>query len=172
MVKSTKFGSLVLCEGKRVWELSSIFLAFLCVSNHVIHAYAHAHFSNERVIANCALSCAQWGGVWIAITRDFEHDICVTSKILQSDWTLPNRAPVPRKSTKVPRPSFRMWAGRSGHENINLVWVTLMLLHTYVWICHIIRKGLQYACIITTYHMRSLKKLSMTTYSQLTHRQH
>ena len=101
------------------------------------------------------------GGVWIAITRDFEHDICVTSEILQSDWTLPNRAPVPRKSTKVPRPSFRVG---SGHENINLVWVTLMLLHTYVWICHIIRKGLQYACIITTYHMRSLKKLSMTTY--------
>ena len=28
-------------RGKRVW---SIFLAFLCVSNHVTHAYAHAHF--------------------------------------------------------------------------------------------------------------------------------
>ena len=40
----------------------------------------------------------------------------MTSEILQSDWTLPNRAPVPRKSTKVPRPSFRVWAGRSGHE--------------------------------------------------------
>ena len=46
------------------------------------------------------------GGVWVAVTRDFERDICVTSEILQSDWTLPNRAPVPRKSTKVPRPSF------------------------------------------------------------------
>ena len=56
------------------------------------------------------------GGVWVAVTRDFERDICVTSEILQSDWTLPNRAPVPRKSTKVPRPSFRVWAGRSGHE--------------------------------------------------------
>ena len=67
------------------------------------HAYAHAHFSNERVIANC--SCLG-GGVWVAVTRDFECDICVTSEILQSDWTLPNRAPVPRKSTKVPRPSF------------------------------------------------------------------
>ena len=29
--------------------------------------------------------------------------------------TLPNCAPVPRKSTIVPRPSFRVWAGRSGH---------------------------------------------------------
>ena len=38
------------------------------------------------------------GGVWVAVTRDFERDICVTSEILQSDWTLPNRAPVPRKS--------------------------------------------------------------------------
>ena len=46
------------------------------------------------------------GGVWVAVTRDFERDICVGSEILQSDWTLPNRAPVPGKSTKVPRPSF------------------------------------------------------------------
>ena len=26
------------------------FLGILCVSNHVTHAYAHAHFSNKRVI--------------------------------------------------------------------------------------------------------------------------
>ena len=30
------------------------FLGILCVSNHVTHAYAHAHFSDERVIANSA----------------------------------------------------------------------------------------------------------------------
>ena len=56
------------------------------------------------------------GGVWVAVTREFERDNCVISEILQSDWTIPNRAGVPRKSTKVPRPSFRVWAGRSGHE--------------------------------------------------------
>ena len=43
------------------------------------------------------------GGVWVAVTREFERDNCVTSEILQSDWTIPNRAGVPRK---VPRPSF------------------------------------------------------------------
>ena len=48
----------------------------------------------------------------------FERDNCVISEILQSDWTIPNRAGVPRKSTKVPRLSFRVWAGRSGHETI------------------------------------------------------
>ena len=46
------------------------------------------------------------GGVSVAVTREFERDNCVTSEILQSDWTIPNRAGVPRKSTKVPRPSF------------------------------------------------------------------
>ena len=46
------------------------------------------------------------GRVWVAVTREFERDNCVTSEILQSDWTIPNRAGVPRKSTKVPRPSF------------------------------------------------------------------
>ena len=82
-----------------------LFSRILCVSNHVTHAYAHAHFSNERVMANC--SCLGGG---VAVTRDFERDICVTSEILQSDWTLPNRAPVPRKSSQTsgprPRPSF------------------------------------------------------------------
>ena len=39
------------------------------------------------------------GGVWVAVTREFERDNCVTSEILQSDWTIPNRAGVPRKST-------------------------------------------------------------------------
>ena len=29
------------------------------------------------------------GGVWVAVTRECERDICVTSEILQSDWTLP-----------------------------------------------------------------------------------
>ena len=38
-----------------------------------------------------------------SVTREFERDNCVTSEILQSDWTIPNRAGVP---TKVPRPSF------------------------------------------------------------------
>ena len=67
------------------------------------HAYAHAHFSNKRVIRE--LSCPG-GGVWVAVTREFERDNCVISEILQSDWTIPNRAGVPRKSNKVPRPSF------------------------------------------------------------------
>ena len=75
--------------------------------------YAHAHFSNERVIGNCALHVSCPGGeVRVAVTREFEHDICLTIEILQ---TIPNRAGVPRKSTKVPRPSFHVWAGRSGH---------------------------------------------------------
>ena len=55
--------------------------------------------------AHCVVSCPG-GGVWVAVTREFERDNCVTSEILQSDWTIPNRAGVPRKSTKVPRPSF------------------------------------------------------------------
>ena len=70
------------------------------------HAYAHAHFSNKRVIAKLRIVSCPGGGVWVAVTREFERDNCVTSEILQSDWTIPNRAGVPRKSTKVPRPSF------------------------------------------------------------------
>ena len=80
------------------------------------HAYAHAHFSNKRVIRELRIVSCLGGGVWVAVTREFERDNCVISEILQSDWTIPNRAGVPRKSTKVPRPSFRVWAGRSGHE--------------------------------------------------------
>ena len=82
------------------------FLGILCVSNHVTHAYAHAHFSNKRVIRELRIVSCPGGGVWVAVTREFERDNCVTSEILQSDWTIPNRAGVPRKSTKVPRPSF------------------------------------------------------------------
>ena len=93
-----------------------VFLGILCVSNHVTHAYAHAHFSNKRVIRELRIVSCPGGGVWVAVTREFERDNCVISEILQSDWTIPNRAGVPRKSTKVPRPSFRVWAGRSGHE--------------------------------------------------------
>ena len=85
------------------------FLGILCVSNHV-------HFSNKRVIRELRIVSCPGGGVWVAVTREFERDNCVISEILQSDWTIPNRAGVPRKSTKVPRPSFRVWAGRSGHE--------------------------------------------------------
>ena len=80
------------------------------------HAYAHAHFSNKRVMRELRIVSCPGGGVWVAVTREFERDNCVISEILQSDWTIPNRAGVPRKSTKVPRPSFRVWAGRSGHE--------------------------------------------------------
>ena len=68
--------------------------------------YAHAHFSNKRVIRELRIVSCPGGGVWVAVTREFERDNCVTSEILQSDWTIPNRAGVPRKSTKVPRPSF------------------------------------------------------------------
>ena len=70
------------------------------------HAYAHAHFSKKRVIRELRIVSCPGGGVWVAVTREFERDNCVTSEILQSDWTIPNRAGVPRKSTKVPRPSF------------------------------------------------------------------
>ena len=70
------------------------------------HAYAHAHFSNKRVIRELRIVSCPGGGVLVAVTREFERDNCVTSEILQSDWTIPNRAGVPRKSTKVPRPSF------------------------------------------------------------------
>ena len=78
------------------------FLGILCVSNHVTHAYAHAHFSNKRVIRELRIVSCLGGGVWVAVTREFERDNCVISEILQSDWTIPNRAGVPRKSTKVP----------------------------------------------------------------------
>ena len=74
---------------------------FLGVSNHVTHAYAHAHFSNKRVIRERRIVSCPGGGVWVAVTREFERDNCVISEILQSDWTIPNRAGVPRKSTKV-----------------------------------------------------------------------
>ena len=70
------------------------------------HAYAHVHFSNKRVIRELRIVSCPGGGVWVAVTREFECDNCVISEILQSDWTIPNRAGVPRKSTKVPRPSF------------------------------------------------------------------
>ena len=82
------------------------FLGILCVSSHVTHAYAHAHFSNKRVIRELRIVSCPGGGVWVAVTREFERDNCVICEILQSDWTIPNRAGVPRKSTKVPRPSF------------------------------------------------------------------
>ena len=82
------------------------FLGILCVSNHVTHAYVHAHFSNKRVIRELRIVSCPGGGVWVAVTREFERDNCVISEILQSDWTITNRAGVPRKSTKVPRPSF------------------------------------------------------------------
>ena len=82
------------------------FLGILCVSNHVTHDYAHAHFSNKRVIRELRIVSCPGGGVWVAVTREFERDNCVIIEILQSDWTIPNRAGVPRKSTKVPRPSF------------------------------------------------------------------
>ena len=65
------------------------------------HAYAHAHFSNKRVIRELRIVSCPGGGVWVAVTREFERDNCVISEILQSDWTIPNRAGVPRKSTKV-----------------------------------------------------------------------
>ena len=74
---------------------------FLGISNHVTHAYAHAHFSNKRVIRELRIVSCPGGGVWVAVTREFERDNCVISEILQSDWTIPNRAGVPRKSTKV-----------------------------------------------------------------------
>ena len=77
------------------------FLGILCVSNHVTHAYAHAHFSNKRVIRELRIVSCPGGGVWVAVTREFERDNCVTSEILQSDWTIPNRAGVPRKSTNL-----------------------------------------------------------------------
>ena len=80
-----------------------------------------------RISANRIVSCPG-GGVWVAVTRDFERDICVTSKILQSDWTIQNRAGVPRKWTKVPRPSFHVWAGRSGHETIVITCMTSLKL--------------------------------------------
>ena len=70
------------------------FLGILCVSNHVTHAYAHAHFSNKRVIRELRIVSCPGGGVWVAVTREFERDNCVISEILQSDWTIPNRAGV------------------------------------------------------------------------------
>ena len=96
------------------------------------------HFVRFKSCDTCLCACAfqqqelrivscPGGGVWVAVTREFERDNCVTSEILQSDWTIPNRAGVPRKSTKVPRPSFvresreglgpRLGA-RGGHDHV------------------------------------------------------
>ena len=74
------------------------------------------HFVRFKSCDTCLCACAfqqqardprtvscPGGGVWVAVTREFERDNCVISEILQSDWTIPNRAGVPRKST---RPSF------------------------------------------------------------------
>ena len=55
------------------------FLGILCVSNHVTHAYAHAHFSNKRVIRELRIVSCPGGGVWVAVTHEFERDNCVTS---------------------------------------------------------------------------------------------
>ena len=81
---------------------------FLGISNHVTHVYAlcACAFQNKRVIRELRIVSCPGGGVWVAVAREFERDNCVISEILQSDWTIPNRAGVPRKSTKVPRPSF------------------------------------------------------------------
>ena len=78
------------------------FLGILCVSNHVTHAYAHAHFSNKRVIRELRIVSCPGGGVWVAVTREFERDNCVISEILQSDWTIPNRAGVQENRLKSP----------------------------------------------------------------------
>ena len=75
-------------------------------------------FSNKRVIRELRIVSCPGGGVWVAVTREFERDNCVISEILQSDWTIPNRAGVPRKWTKVPRPSFhRYLTSRNGNGN-------------------------------------------------------
>ena len=99
------------------------FLGILCVSNHVTHAYAHAHFSNKRVIRELRIVSCPGGEVWVAVTREFERDNCVISEILQSDWTIPNRAGVPRKSTKVfPRVGGAVWARDYVLSTDRLVW--------------------------------------------------
>ena len=93
-----------------LWTLVD-FLGILCVSNHVTHAYAHAHFSNKRVIRELRIVSCPGGGVWVAVTREFERDNCVISEILQSDWTIPNRAGVPRnRQTVFPRVGGAVWA--------------------------------------------------------------
>ena len=66
-------------------------------------ACAFQQRARDRETAHCVVPR---GRGLVAVTREFERDNCVTSEILQSDWTIPNRAGVPRKSTKVPRPSF------------------------------------------------------------------
>ena len=104
------------------------FLGILCVSNHVTHAYAHAHFSNKRVIRELRIVSCPGGGVWVAVTREFERDNCVISEILQSDWTIPNRAGVPRKSTKVPRPFSACGRGGLGTR------LTLVRARSWVWL--------------------------------------
>ena len=109
--------------GRLGTRLSTRERGFLCVSNHVTHAYAHAHFSNERVIAKLRIVSCPGGGVWVAVTREFERDNCVTSEILQSDWTIPNRAGVPRKSTKVPRPSFVLESREGLGPRLRNVWL-------------------------------------------------
>ena len=45
---------------------SGNFIGILCVSNHVTHAYAHAHFSNKRVIREQRIVSCPGGGVWVA----------------------------------------------------------------------------------------------------------
>ena len=54
---------------------------------------------NKRVIRELRIVSCPGGGVWVAVTREFERDNCVITEILQSDWTIPNRAGVPRTRT-------------------------------------------------------------------------
>ena len=67
----------------------------------------NAQFAITRSLLKCACACAlcivscPGGGVWVAVTREFERDNCMTSEILQSDWTIPNRE---RPSFVLPRP--------------------------------------------------------------------
>ena len=80
----------------RVWEL---FLRFKSCDT-CLCACAFQQRARDRETAHCVVPR---GRGLVAVTREFERDNCVTSEILQSDWTIPNRAGVP---TKVPRPSF------------------------------------------------------------------
>ena len=125
---------------------------FLGVSNHVTHAYAHAHFSNKRVIRELRIVSCPGGGVWVAVTREFERDNCVISEILQSDWTIPNRL-------KFPRPSFvresreglgpRLMYGSLRQDTVVCKWLLLNQAHRW-FVAKCVRRIIEFYIMLRT----------------------
>ena len=65
---------------------------------------ACAFQQRARDIAKLRIVSCLGGGVWVAVTREFERDNCVTSEILQSDWTTQIELECQENQLKFPDP--------------------------------------------------------------------